>query len=216
MKKTKKLILNILCIVLLGAMLCTAVLLFVRRSNNEVTFIFDKASVWIVSQSMEDTIPARSYIQIEKVEPKDIKVGDVIMFYSDDPMLNGALNTHRVVEIIGDNEEFVTKGDNEATNPINDKYTAKADKIVGRYVKNLPTMTAVVRFFLTPAGFVIIALLFLMLTLAMCVPDFVKHFKAQKEKNEDEKKKLEEELIRREIERLKAENLQNDRQNEEK
>ncbi len=207
MKQKRKIISNILCGILILAMLIGTILLFWRREKNEVTFLFDRAVVWIVSPSMEDQIEERSYILVKRVEdPKQIAIDDVILFYSDDPMLKGQLNTHRVKGIIGDHAEFVTKGDN---NPVNDAYTAKADQVVGIYVENLPTLTAIVRFFLTKTGFFVIILAFLALTAAMCVPDFVKHFKEQKAEAEAQKEAERARLIAAEVERLRAQDAQN-------
>ena len=164
----KKLILNVLytiLMVILGALVITLV---IGRLQNKITFIFDRAVVWILSDSMEEQIPAQSYILVEKVDAADVKVDDVIVFYSDDPSLNGALNTHRVLEIVGDNEEFVTKGDN---NLVADSYTAKADKVQGVYKSNLPFLTAIMRFIMSPIGFaVIVGILSLSVVLPLFVP----------------------------------------------
>ena len=95
----------------------------------------------IVSGSMEDTIPEGSYILIKKVDATEIRKGDIICFYSDEPAIRGYPNTHTVVEepIYGENGiEFVTKGD---ANPRKDDYTAKGDKLIGRYVVNLNALT---------------------------------------------------------------------------
>lgn len=165
--KRRKLILNVLytiVMVLLGALLITLV---VGRMANKITFIFDRAVVWILSNSMEEQIPAQSYILVEKIEAAEVKVGDVIVFYSDDPSLKGALNTHRVVEIIGDNDEFVTMGDN---NLVADTYTAKAEKVQGVYKSNLPFLTAVMRFLMSPVGFaVVVGVLALIVVLPLFV-----------------------------------------------
>lgn len=166
--KRKKLISNVIytiIMVLLGSLLA---MLIWGRMANKITFIFDRAIVWILSESMEEQIPAQSYILVEKIDAADVKAGDVIVFYSDDPLLKGALNTHKVIEIIGDNEEFVTKGDN---NLIQDKHTAKAEKVQGVYKTNLPFLTAIMRFIMSPMGFaVIIGILALIVVLPFFIP----------------------------------------------
>ena len=172
--KRKKIIINVIytiVMVCLGSLLITLVL---GRIANKITFIFDRAVVWIISNSMEDQIPAQSYILVEKIDAKDVKVGDVIVFYSDDPTLNGALNTHRVLEIKGENEEFITKGDN---NFIADLYTAKADKVQGVYKSNLPFLSAVMRFLISPMGFAVIVGV---LALVVVLPLFVSKNKKNK------------------------------------
>ena len=151
--------------VLLGLLLATLVW---GKMTNKITFIFDRAVVWILSDSMEEQIPAQSYILVQKIDAADVKIDDVIVFYSDDPMLKGALNTHKVIEIIGENEEFITKGDN---NLIQDTYTAKAEKVQGVYKSNLPFLTAVMQFIISPMGFaVIIGILALIVVLPFFIP----------------------------------------------
>lgn len=112
------------------------------KMSGKVPSVFGYSVLNIVSGSMEDEIPSGSYILVKKTDPGEIEKGDVICFYSTDPKIYGLPNTHRVVEepIVTENGiEFVTKGD---ANPINDKQTAKGDRIVGVYVKRLDGLTA--------------------------------------------------------------------------
>ena len=112
------------------------------KMSGKVPSVFGYSVLNIVSGSMEDEIPSGSYILIKKTDAGEIEKGDVICFYSTDPKIYGLPNTHRVVEepIVTENGiELVTKGD---ANPINDKQTAKGDRIVGVYVKRLDGLTA--------------------------------------------------------------------------
>ena len=98
---------------------------------------------------MEDTIPTGAHILIKKTAPEDIKKGDIICFYSEDPKIYGYPNTHRVIEdpIKTDSGyEYVTQGD---FNPLKDEVTAKGDKLIGRYVMQLTFLTAITDFFTT-------------------------------------------------------------------
>ncbi len=114
--------------------------------------------IWVLTPSMEDTIPQKSYILVKQADTKDIKVGDVITFRSRNSAISGELNTHRVFEIIGDNEEFITKGD---ANPVPDKEHVYPGDIEAKYIKNLPVLSFFGRVFTTTAGFVIcMALMF--------------------------------------------------------
>ena len=109
--------------------------------RGEVPYFFGYSIMNIVSGSMEDTIPEGSYILIKKTDPSEIRKGDIICFYSDDPKIKGFPNTHTVVEdpIEGeDGLEFVTKGE---ANPLNDPVTAKGNNLIGRYVKNMDLLT---------------------------------------------------------------------------
>lgn len=154
--------------------------------------------LWVLSQSMEEEIPAKSYILVKKVDPKDIKVDDVITFYSRDPALRGNLNTHRVVEIIGDNEEFVTKGDN---NIIKDSYHAYAEDVIARYECNLPLLTTFGRVLSTSGGLVVA---FLGIIIAMISRFWIDHFKKKIEEEEEDEDAAEfDRLVAEEVQRLK-------------
>ena len=112
------------------------------KLKGEVPRFFGYSVMQIVSGSMEDEIPTGTYILIKKVDAEKIEQNDIICFFSDDALIQGYPNTHRVVEppIQGENGlEFVTKGD---ANPIRDGVTAKEEKLIGRYVKNMDGLTA--------------------------------------------------------------------------
>ena len=131
------------------AVLLLVIGMAISKFTNRVFFVRDRAVIWVMTDSMEDEIPAMSYIQIRKAEASEVKVGDVITFYSDDPVLQGHLNTHRVVEIVDGGKSFVTKGDN---NKSKDAYSARADAVVGVYEKNLTGLSTVRRAFQTKIG----------------------------------------------------------------
>ena len=203
-KSRKKKICDAILGVILGLAVLLTVLLFVGRALNKPIFIFGKSFAWIITQSMEDTIPAQSYILIEEATANDVEIGDVIIFKSENPALNGGYNTHRVIAINESRTVFTTKGDN---NPADDgQYSAKAENIVGKFVRVLPVMTALMRFFSSPVGFTVLILLLVALTVAVFLPDVLK---ARREKAENARKMDEEEkqkLIAQEVERLKNEN----------
>ena len=152
-KKAAKWIANVVSLLLLLLILCAALALFAAKMQNRPVFIFGRSAAWILTESMEPQIPAGSYILIEQVDAQDVNVGDVIMFYSDDPALHGALNTHRVTAVIGDHEMFTTKGDN---NFGNDTVPARGEKVVGRYLRNMPLLTLIGRLFRSVWGLVIL------------------------------------------------------------
>lgn len=59
--------------------------------------------------------------------------GDVISFYSTDPALEGAVNTHRVVSISQDGDSYIytTKGD---ANNAADLYDAQSRYLIGKVI----------------------------------------------------------------------------------
>ena len=125
--------------------------IFLAKIRGEVPSVFGYSVMNIVSGSMENEdnpdegIPEGSYILVRRVDPEDVKKGDVICFYSTDPSIYGLPNTHRVVEepiVTEYGFEFVTKGD---ANHASDKYNAEGDRLIGRYVKRLDGVSAFVK-----------------------------------------------------------------------
>ena len=143
-QKTKKIIDKVFSITWWVALAALFVLCFgiVRaKIKGEVPQVFGYSVVKVISPSMGEDIPVGTYVLIKKVDPKDVKMGQIICFYSDDPAIKGSPNLHRVVaEPIkdGDKYEYVTKGDANATQ---DSVTAKSDKLIGKYVDNIDWLT---------------------------------------------------------------------------
>lgn len=179
------------------------VFVIVFKANNRTMFVFGRAPVWVMTPSMEPTIPEKSYILIKKASADDIQVGDVIMFKSDDPALGGANNTHRVVEISEDKKTFVTKGD---ANVKVDDVPAKAENIVGVYERNLPVLTAIGRFMFSGIGIIITMTLIFAIIMAIYLPDIIRATQQKSKELEDKRQAHIEELVRAEVERLKREN----------
>ena len=128
------------CVVIALAILLLNI--FVAKINGKVPSIFGYSVINIISSSMEDEIPKDSYILIKKVDPEEVKINDVICFYSRDPQIHGIPNTHRVIEepiVTEDGIEFVTMGD---ANPGPDPTNARGEDLIGVYVKTLDGITA--------------------------------------------------------------------------
>ena len=128
------------CVVIALALLLVNI--FGAKIKGKVPSVFGYSVINIISSSMEDEIPKDSYILIKKVAPEDVKINDVICFYSRDPQIHGIPNTHRVVEeplITEDGIEYVTKGD---ANPGPDPVNARGEDLIGVYVTGLDGITA--------------------------------------------------------------------------
>ena len=234
-RSTLRLVFKIAFYSIFVIVLALVAMLFISKFTGKVFFVGDRTAVWILTDSMDDAIPPQTYILIEKADPAEIKKDDIITFYSDDPVLGGSLNTHRVVEVIDGGKEFVTKGDH---NIAQDEYTAKGDKIVGVFVDDIPFLTAIGRFFAKPYGLGITIGLIILLSVGVYLPELLKKKPEEKaEKKEapaevtslqaesDEESKLahEEELKRQAIEeylkkqaeeRAKAQDNSSNRQNQ--
>ena len=188
------LVLALLIVALAGAILCA-------KARGELLFIGRYACVYVMTESMEPAIPARSYIAVRRVEVSKIQVGDVIVFRSDDPAIRDSLNTHRVREIIGDHEEFVTRGDH---NLADDRYPARADRVVALYSHNLPYLTAISQFFLSAGGLLATLAGILLLCLGMYLPDVLRAARrARDEASAREHERMMRERVREEVEKLR-------------
>ena len=186
--------------ILIFAIVALCVIVLVNRSGGGATFIFGKTTAWVMTASMEPAIPERSYILLEKRDPATIEVGDIITFSSDDPVLKSAYNTHRVIEVIGDHAEFRTQGD---ANPVADGYTAKADKILGVYVRNLPVLTSIGRVLTSGIGTLVAVSFLLLIILAIYLPGMLKANKQRSEELEKRRRERIDELVREEVEKLR-------------
>ncbi len=204
-KKTKKRrrASEIIGYIVISLIVLLLVFIIIMKVTNHTVFIFGRTTMWVMTPSMEPEIPAKSYIFIREATADEVRLGDVIVFRSDDPMLDGALNTHRVVGIVGSNDEFVTKGDNNA---VADKYTAKAENVVGIYIKTLPVMSAIGRFVFSGIGIVITITVILGTVMFMYVPEIIRGTRRRTEELELKRQELIDERVRAEVERLKAEN----------
>ena len=150
----------------------------------------------VMTGSMEPEIREDSLLVVQKTPPEDIVPGDVISFFSPDPMLEGAVNTHRVVRIEKENgrTQFITKGD---ANVIEDTYPTDASALVGRVVFKSYGLGKAVSLLSNPLVFGIIILLPLLVILLMNLYRAVRIAA-------DIAKKEEEEAVRKALEEIKA------------
>ncbi len=136
MKKSKAVaVLNRIFSFILIAVLLFAGYVFItvlRTPKNEVPSVFGYSFMQVATGSMEPTIPTGAVIIVRETDPADVKIGDVITFYSPDPTIKDMPNTHRVTAISADGGApvFTTKGDAgfEA-----DPYPVTADRLIGVY-----------------------------------------------------------------------------------
>jgi signal peptidase I len=82
---------------------------------------------------MEPTIRTDALIAVQQIDPSKLQEGDIITFYSRDPSLDGAVNTHRIVSIEEENGQylFTTRGD---ANNVDDHYTTLEEDLIGKVV----------------------------------------------------------------------------------
>ena len=123
---------------------------------------------------MEPEIPKDSYILIKEVDPLEIKINDIICFYSDDPKIYGYPNTHRVVEdpmYTDEGVRFTTKGDASLGE---DSAVARGERLIGVYVMGLDWLTDFSSLLSTNTLFIIIIALQILFFAVVVVSLFVK------------------------------------------
>ena len=86
----------------------------------------------VESGSMEPALPVGSVIYVEKVQPEEIREGDIITFRREDVTV-----THRVVENRLVEGEFITKGD---ANEEADMQAVPYASLIGRVKRHIPVL----------------------------------------------------------------------------
>ena len=119
--------------VLVIALAVVVLIIVLLTKPGEAPNIVGYSALRITTGSMEPTYGVDTMILVKKTDPSEIKEGDVISFYSSDPALDGAVNTHRVVSIRQENDHYIyeTKGDG---NNVIDAYSADSRYLVGKVV----------------------------------------------------------------------------------
>lgn len=154
----------------------------------------------ILSPSMEPNIKVYDVIFDMNVDsPEDIKEGDVITFISTATLTKGMTITHRVVQIIQDENgySYMTKGDN---NLANDGAAVPFDNVLGKVLFKIPQLGRVQEFLGTKGGWLIVVVI---PALIVIISDILKIFRLQSSKNQvesyeqKEKKKKQEEQKRK-------------------
>lgn len=205
--------LRIFGVAVFAVLLALVIYIMVCGCTGKAASVFGTTVIKIISGSMEPSIHEGDYILVKAISTDELKVGDIISFYSDDKDIEGRINTHRIVKKNANNT-FVTKGD---ANKSEDSVLVSGDKVIGIYTGKL-------RFFRWLNSFASVKKLLMLLvviptllaaiyevkTIAAIKVDG-KMAEAQKQA-EQEKEKLMREAIDKEIERLRKEDKDKDKE----
>ncbi len=176
-----------------------AILTVVMTKPGQAPSILGYSMFRVLSGSMEPEIPTNSMIVVRHVAPSEVREDDVISFYSSDPSLRGAVNTHRVLSVEKTNGIYIfrTKGD---ANLIPDEFPTSGNDLIGVVVFSSLFMGQLVRLLSNPLVFIpiimgpLLALLFLNLVKTVRL--------AKAAAKEEEAKQIQ--AIQEELERRKA------------
>ena len=185
---------NCCAIVLIVASLFV-LLTVVMTPSGQVPQVMGFSILQVLTGSMEPTIPEGSMLLIQETDPKSLQPGDIISFFSPDPSLDGALNTHRIQQVVaeGDTLEFITKGD---ANFLEDQQPVAAQQVVGKVIFISPTLGKFVRLISNPLVF---GLAILLPLAAMLIANLVRAMRSAVQLA----KKEEEEAVRQALEAMK-------------
>jgi len=142
----------------------------------------------IVSPSMQPNINVYDVVFSMKIEPSEIKVGDVITFYSSDENLSNMTITHRVMEVTetDDGLRFKTKGDN---NVQADGSLAEADKVIGKVMFRIPKLGKIQSILQSKGGWFLIILVPALLVISYDILKLCKQIGARNKWKKEQKLK---------------------------
>ena len=125
-------IVNFISVVIIAAAIVVLIMVLLTKPGKPPS-IGGFTLLRITTGSMVPTYDVDTMILVQETDPSQIREGDVISFYSSDPMLDGAVKTHRVVRIEKDGGQYVytTKGDG---NNVEDPYDVKSEYLVGKVI----------------------------------------------------------------------------------
>ena len=129
----------------------------------------------IISPSMEPEIKVYDVVvDMNVFKASDIKKGDVITFISNSNVSKGLTVTHRVIEVIKNNDgtiSYITKGDN---NQRTDQSPVSHKDVLGKVLFKIPQLGRVQFLIANKFGWIMVILL---PALGIIIYDFIKLFK---------------------------------------
>lgn len=185
----------ILCLILAPILIINITLIIKSNANkDEVPSVGGYFPMIVLTDSMYPDIKSGDLIICHTIDVGDVKENDVISFF--DPAGNGSsVVTHRVVEIVNENEGlfFRTKGDNNNTE---DKDLVPAENLVGVYKTRIAGAGNIAMFMQTTTGLIVCVILPIILLVGY---DIIRRRIYEKKKQNDT------DALLAELEELKAE-----------
>lgn len=156
----KKVWITLVNIISIGIIISAIFILFlvIMTAPGKVPQIGGYTVLRVVTGSMAPTLGTDTLIVVQKTEPAEVKEGDIISFYSSDPALEGAVNTHRVLSIREESGVYyyTTKGD---ANNVADPYEASSVYLIGTVCFSSYVMGKLARLLANPLIFIPVILI---------------------------------------------------------
>ncbi len=115
-------------------LLVTLISIQMQKNRGEIPNLLGYQFYRVETGSMDPTLAIGSVIMSRKANGQTLKVGDIVTFR----MLSGAIVTHRVVEVLRENDQITyrTKGDNPVNSP--DQELLTPDRVLSVFVAKIP------------------------------------------------------------------------------
>ncbi len=178
--RLKKILSAFTTILLVCTTMLAATLVLQTTLLGEVS-LFGYRFYYIVTGSMEPTIPVGTLIVVELDNETVYEVGEVITFISQDAAISGYANTHRVVDVqvTEDGVYYTTKGD---ANNSTDMLLVAQEDVIGKMVFQIGTAAqagSFLAFVGTRWGFVLCVIAPVLLVTMFCLRDFTRAYRAE-------------------------------------
>lgn len=187
---------SILCVILVPILIINVTLIIKSYTNpDEVPSIGGTFPLIVLTDSMYPEFESGDLIICHTKEANEIESGDIIAFFDPSSSKN-AIVSHRVIEVLKDENDisFKTKGD---ANNTEDRAIVPFDKLVGVYSFRLKGIGNVALFMQTTQGLIVCVVCPI---LFFVVYDYLRRRKAEKiNKQDQEKLKKELEELRKQV-----------------
>lgn len=150
-------LINIISVVIIAAAVVILCLVLLTKPG-EAPSLGGYTVFRITTGSMKPSYDTDTLILVKKTDPSQIRVGDVISFYSADPALEGSVNTHRVIAVEKDGTEwkYTTQGD---ANNTPDQYGTDSSALIGKVVGSSLILGKLARLVANPLIFIPVILI---------------------------------------------------------
>ena len=175
MKILKKLVSIFSAIIFIVCLALLAVVIMTPKGENgsKVVSVAGYSVMTVLTGSMEPDYKVGDVVIIRKTDTDELKVKDVITFYSNDPTMEGQIVTHRIIDITEENGQrlFETKGDN---NQIADLEKVEEEDVIGKVQARVPYVGKAANFMQTNrTAFFLIVILPILVIMAFEVKDII-------------------------------------------
>lgn len=144
----------IACVILIPMLIMNLSIMFqAKKDENKVPSVFGYKPFMVLSGSMETKIRKGDLIITKIIDPKTLKIDDVIAFRD----VENTVTTHRIIDMVERNGEtyFITKGDNNSSQ---DQNLVSLNDVEGIYVGRIPGIGSIMNSLSEPTTIIILVL----------------------------------------------------------